>query len=179
MDESMVTESKLRKGVAYRQYLAVVDEINSLVGQGYDLKEIHRQLTSEEKITMSYQALWENINRGKKKKQRKTVTEPEESPLFTQQVLPIPQMVPSQPNLEPPGSHQVSIESQEPAVSQKPARPPLLPPVLAPNSSAEARRKAVQESLKNNLKANEQFMNNASSDPEFEREAERLAGIKE
>ena len=64
---------KLRKGAAYRQYLTVIDDINALMEQGYGLTEIHRQLIEESKITMSYQALWDNINRGKKKGRKQVI----------------------------------------------------------------------------------------------------------
>lgn len=58
---------KLKKGEAYRQYIAVITDINVLLEQGYDLKSIHKQLADENKITMTYQAFWHHVSAGTRK----------------------------------------------------------------------------------------------------------------
>jgi len=62
---------RLKKGHAYREYLLVSSEIEELTASGYDLKSIYNKLFEAKRITMSYPALWENINRAKKKKAMK------------------------------------------------------------------------------------------------------------
>lgn len=63
----MSNHQRLRKGQAHVEYLAVRSAIDELSGAGYDLKTIYKKLKAEGRITMSYQALHENRNRGKKK----------------------------------------------------------------------------------------------------------------
>lgn len=58
---------KLKKGEAYRQYIAVITDINVLLEQGYDLKSVHKQLADENKITMTYQAFWHHVSAGTRK----------------------------------------------------------------------------------------------------------------
>lgn len=50
----MPTSEPLRRSMAYVQFLAQLEEIKSLLAQGYSKKLIHERLTQEKLISMAY-----------------------------------------------------------------------------------------------------------------------------
>ena len=50
----MPTNEPLRRSMAYVQFLAQLEEIQSLLAQGYSKKLIHERLTEQKLISMAY-----------------------------------------------------------------------------------------------------------------------------
>ncbi len=57
----------LRKGQAHVEYLALKPVIETLAEAGHNLKSIYDKLRDEGRISMSYQALHENMTRAERK----------------------------------------------------------------------------------------------------------------
>ncbi|NLV96626.1 MAG: TraK family protein [Desulfovibrionales bacterium] len=53
----MSSDKRLRRRMAYVEYLACADEIASLVAQGFSKKMIYEQLTEKGRISMAYVTL--------------------------------------------------------------------------------------------------------------------------
>lgn len=50
----MPTNEPLRRSMAYVQFLAQLEEIKSLLAQGYSKKLIHERLAEQQRISMAY-----------------------------------------------------------------------------------------------------------------------------
>lgn len=64
----MSTNEPLRRSMAYVQFLAHLEEIKSLLAQGYSKKLIHERLAEQQRISMAYvtfcQILQKEIQNG-------------------------------------------------------------------------------------------------------------------
>lgn len=86
----MPTNEPLRRSMAYVQFLAQLEEIQSLLAQGYSKKLIHERLTEKQVISMAYvtfcqimQKEGQNISPAAPKEQKpvSTVPPPSSRPL--------------------------------------------------------------------------------------------------
>lgn len=85
----MPTNEPLRRSMAYVQFLAQLEEIQSLLAQGYSKKLIHERLTDKKLISMAYvtfcQIMQKEIQNGsppppKEQKQATTLKPPTTKP---------------------------------------------------------------------------------------------------
>lgn len=86
----MPTNEPLRRSMAYVQFLSQLEEIKSLLAQGYSKKLIHERLTEQKLISMAYvtfcQIMQKELQNGspaasKEQKPANTVQPPAPKPL--------------------------------------------------------------------------------------------------
>ena len=78
----MPTNEPLRRSMAYVQFLAQLEEIKSLLAQGYSKKLIHERLTEQKLISMAYVTFCQIMQKEIKKnspapKEQKQVSSPQ------------------------------------------------------------------------------------------------------
>lgn len=71
MQEKQEKPTRLKKGQARIEYIAVMEKVKEMETKGYDLTAIHKQLTESGLITMSYKGLYENHHYPRVKKKQK------------------------------------------------------------------------------------------------------------
>ena len=160
----MPEREKLRKGQARIQFVANSERIKELSAQGYDIFKIYSALRDEQLITMTYFSFHDNFThrRGKSKKAGLASASPMPE---TFQVIP-----PS------------SAKSLRPEQAKPIALPQSMTPVVASSinpDDAGSRRKELQAIMDQCVKKVGQCWDNFCPDPEYQKEAERIAGRKE
>lgn len=95
----MANERKgLRKGQAHVEYLALKSTIEQLAAAGHNLKAIHEMLKAEGRISMSYQALHENMTRAERRKRSGRKAEGSvQAAQWRESVAPVPPKEQNQP----------------------------------------------------------------------------------
>ena len=155
----MNTPNGLRKGQAFREYLAVQDQVQEMASKGFDLTHIHRSLVDAERITMSYKSLYYHIY-GKQRRRKSRL----ESPIIQPA---------SQPQAQVPRESKVAAPARLAPQAQVPA---VFVPVNTSSEESEKKPAPFQASVNECVRKVDKYLNTIpSSNPELQQRGQVLA----